>query len=215
MPGCGKMRFQRNGGGCAAEFFAPKGHVTITRNGIPGAQSRRHVLCSNGASHHNPGCNPGNGEREKNTMPQSLSKVIVHIIFGTKNREPFITREFAPQLHAYLASIAYDMGPKVFRVGGPHEHVHIACTLPRVYSQANFVQKIKATSSKWMKEQGHPYFWWQKGYGAFSVNQRGIQEVIDYIDNQWEHHKTRPFSYEYKKFLDVYGIEYDERYLWD
>ncbi|MCP4405547.1 MAG: transposase [bacterium] len=148
-------------------------------------------------------------------MPQSLSQVMIHVIFSTKNRHPFIEREFAPELHAYIATLLRDMHSMVYRVGGPADHVHAACTLPRVYSQADFVQKMKGVSSKWMKQRGVHNFYWQNGYGAFSFGPDGEIALVNYIDNQWEHHRHISFKNEVRELFEEYGIEYDERYVWD
>jgi len=102
-------------------------------------------------------------------MPQSLSKVIVHIIFSTKNREPWLDFAFRPGMHAYLATICRDLGGEPLRVGGVADHVHVVTTLPRTLSQAQLVEGIKKPSSKWIKAFDPCYrgFFWQRGYGPF------------------------------------------------
>lgn len=105
-------------------------------------------------------------------MPQSLSKVIIHVIFSTKDREPGLDREVRPRMHAYLATICRDLGGEAYRVGGVADHVHIVTTLPRTLSQADLIEKVKKSSSKWIKALApkHRGFYWQRGYGAFSVS---------------------------------------------
>ena len=105
-------------------------------------------------------------------MPQSLSKVIVHIIFSTKDREPWLGLDVRPRMHAYLATVCRDLGTEVVRVGGVADHVHIVTTLPRTVSQAQLIEQIKKVSSKWIKTLDARYrsFFWQRGYGAFSVS---------------------------------------------
>jgi putative transposase len=105
-------------------------------------------------------------------MPQSLSKVILHIVFSTKNREPWLDSDMQPRMHAYLATICRDLGGEALRVGGVADHVHIVTTLPRTLSQAEMVERIKKPSSKWIKaiEIRYRGFFWQRGYGAFSVS---------------------------------------------
>ena len=105
-------------------------------------------------------------------MPQSLSKVIVHIIFSTKDREPWLGLDVRPRMHAYLATVCRDLGAEVVRVGGVADHVHIVTTLPRTVSQAELIEQIKKVSSKWIKTLDARYrsFFWQRGYGAFSVS---------------------------------------------
>jgi putative transposase len=105
-------------------------------------------------------------------MPQSLSKLIVHIIFSTKNREPWLDANVRPRTHAYPATICRDVGVEFVHVGGVADHVHIVTTLPRTLSQAQLIEQIKKTSSKWIKAVDARYrtFAWQRGYGAFSVS---------------------------------------------
>jgi len=150
-------------------------------------------------------------------MPQSLSRVIIHIIFSTKDREASLDSEVRPRLHAYLATICRDLGGEAFRVGGVADHVHILTTLPRTASQADMVEAVKKTSSKWIKGLAPKYrrFYWQRGYGAFSVSPSQLDAVIEYVEHQEEHHRLRSFQEEYREFLHKHGVEFDERYVWD
>jgi len=151
------------------------------------------------------------------SMPQSLSQVIIHIIFSTKNREPSIDRDLRPRLHGYLATVGRDKGSEVYRVGGVADHVHILATLSRTVSQAELLEEIKKHSSRWVKEIDSKYagFAWQRGYGAFSIGRDECDEKIQYIDGQEDHHRTVTFQEEYRDFLKKHGIEFDERYVWD
>ena len=150
-------------------------------------------------------------------MPQSLSNVILHIIFSTKEREPWLDSNVRPRMHAYLATICRDLGSKFVHVGGVSDHVHIVTNLPRTVSIAEFVEQIKKTSSKWIKTLDVRYrgFLWQRGYGAFSVSPSQLQAVLSYIDTQQEHHRTRSFQEEYRDLLRKHGVDFDERYVWD
>jgi len=150
-------------------------------------------------------------------MPQSLSKVILHISFSTKNREAWLDPSVRPRMHAYLATICRDLNGDFVHVGGVSDHVHIVTTLPRTLSQAQFVEQIKKTSSKWMKGVDADYrgFFWQKGYAAFSVSPSQLDAVLEYVDTQQEHHRTRTFQEEYRELLHRHGIDFDERYVWD
>ena len=150
-------------------------------------------------------------------MPQSLSQDILHIIFSTKHREPLIVGDLRPRLHAYLATVGRDNGSEVYRVGGVADHVHILATLPRTLTQADLSEAIKKHSSRWVKEidPKSAGFAWQRGYGAFSVSFEDIDELIKYIEGQEEHHRTVTFQEEYRDFLKKYGIQFDERYVWD
>jgi putative transposase len=150
-------------------------------------------------------------------MAQSLSQILLHIVFSTKNREPWIAPGLRPALHAYLAGAVRALGAKAYRVGGVADHVHIACTLPRTMPVSKLLEEIKKSSSAWMKQQDQTCigFTWQAGYGAFSLGQSQLESLLSYIGNQEEHHRKRTFKEEYLEFLDRYGVDYDERYLWD
>jgi putative transposase len=151
------------------------------------------------------------------TMPQSLSKVYVHIVFSTKHRQNFIDKNIEESLFAYLGQTCKNKKCNPIQVGGYQNHVHILCTLSRTITQAKLLEELKKQSSKWMKLQGDAYrnFYWQDGYGIFSVNHRKIETVKIYIINQREHHENRDFKTEFRSFLEHYEIEYDERYVWD
>lgn len=149
-------------------------------------------------------------------MPQSLSKVIVHIIFSTKDRQAWLDRKIRPRMHAYLATICRDLDADVWRVGGAADHVHIVTTLPRTLSQAAMVETVKKTSSKWIKNLASKYrhFYWQRGYGAFSVSPSQLEAV----SNTCRARKSTIAPAAFKRNIAIfckYGVEYDERYVWD
>ena len=150
-------------------------------------------------------------------MPQSLARVVVHIVFSTKNREPWLDDELRPRVFAYLAEVGRDHECEVYRVGGMPDHVHLAVQLGRTISVANLVKVVKQTSSVWIKREGrnHGGFAWQAGYGAFSVGVSQLPALVEYIDKQEEHHRAKGFQEEYRGFLKRYGLDYDERYVWD
>jgi len=145
------------------------------------------------------------------------SKVILHIIFSTKDREAWLDSDVRMRMHAYLATICCDLGVELVHVGGMADHIHIVTTLPRTLSQAQLVEQIKKTSSKWIKTLDAQYrgFSWQRGYGAFSVSPSQLESVRRYIDGQQEHHRTRTFQEEYRELLRKHGVDFDERYVWD
>ena len=150
-------------------------------------------------------------------MPQSLSKVYVHIVFSTKNRQNLIDDNIEKSLYEYLGGICKGLECNPIRVGGHKNHVHILCLLSRKVAQMKLLEEIKKQSSKWIKTKGNSYanFYWQDGYGIFSVNPSDTDKVIDYIQNQHEHHKQKSFKDEFRIFLKKYNVEYDERYVWD
>ena len=118
-------------------------------------------------------------------MPQSLSKVLVHLIFSTKHRQPLVHDAIRARLHAYLAGILNNLKSPSLQTGGVADHVHLLFALGRVISQAELVEEVKKSSSKWMKaEAGVAGFAWQAGYGAFSIGESQADRVIRYIQNQ-------------------------------
>jgi len=150
-------------------------------------------------------------------MPQSLSFLLIHIVFSTKDRALLLNREIRPALHAYLATVTRNVGCECYRAGGVTDHVHLAIRLSRTLTIADLVEKLKTSSSKWLKTQSPTlaHFAWQNGYGAFSVGPSDLEALRKYIDSQEEHHRTHTFQEEYRAFLKRYGVEYDERYIWD
>jgi REP element-mobilizing transposase RayT len=150
-------------------------------------------------------------------MPESHAFALIHFIFSTKNRMPVLDSEVRAPLHAYLATVARNAGCDCYRAGGVADHVHLAVRLSRTVTIAHLVEELKTSSSKWLKIQSPSLaqFTWQRGYGAFSVGPTDLAALQKYIDNQAEHHRTRTFQQEYIAFLKKYGVEYDERYVWD
>lgn len=150
-------------------------------------------------------------------MPQSLSQVIVHFVFSTQNREPFIDYEISARLHGYIATLSTDLNCHAYRIGGVEDHVHAAVLLHRTVPQSDWVEHVKSSSSKWIKKQGNCYseFLWQRGYGAFSISPKHLDALISYIGDQKEHHSRESFQDEYLRLLAKYGVSYDERYVWD
>lgn len=151
-------------------------------------------------------------------MPQSLAKIIVHIVFSTKDRVPFLKDQgIRNEMHAYLAAVFKRMADPAMIVGGTEDHVHLLWTWPRDKEGSKIIGEAKRCSSKWVKDKGGVLggFQWQKGYGAFSIGQSQIETVKKYIRNQEEHHKRVSFQEEYLAFLKKYGVEYDERYIWE
>lgn len=150
-------------------------------------------------------------------MPQSLVKNYIHIVFSTKHRHPFIDADIQDELFSYLGGTCKNLESNPVIVGGYRNHVHILCMLSRKIALMKLVEEIKTSSSKWMKTKGRQYenFYWQNGYGGFSVNPKKTDVVKNYILNQEEHHKKKSFKDEYRGFLKKYEIEYDERYVWD
>ena len=150
-------------------------------------------------------------------MPQSLAKILLHVIFSTKNRMPLLKDEIREPLHGYMAGVLKKLDSPAIIIGSVENHIHILCSLSRTQTVAGVVEEIKKSTSKWIKTNGVAYsrFQWQAGYGAFSVSESNRAEVEAYIHGQREHHRTRTFEEEYRAFLKRYNVPYDERYVWD
>jgi putative transposase len=148
---------------------------------------------------------------------QSLVQNYIHIVFSTKDRVALIKPQYEEKLYAYLSGICKTLGSPAQTIGGHHAHIHILCRLSKNSSLVELIQKIKGSSSKWMKTEDASLssFYWQDGYGAFSVNPKGVDRVIKCIGNQHEHHCKRSFQEEYRALLEEFEVEYDERYVWD
>ena len=148
-------------------------------------------------------------------MSQSFSKIYCHIVFHTKNNIKFIREDIEDELYAYLGGVLRNCKSISFQIGGTSDHIHILCTLPRTMAPADLAEELKKSTSKWMKTKGSNYrdFYWQEGYGAFSVGWSQVDTVKSYIRDQKVHHSRVSFIDEYKKLLEENGIVYDERYL--
>ncbi len=151
-------------------------------------------------------------------MPQSLAKIYLHLVFSTKKRAPFLKDEqLRRETHAYLAGICRRLGTPSLIVGGVEDHVHLLCYMSRTFSVAELIRVMKKESSKWIKTKGEGLagFHWQEGYGAFSISPSHVDGLRAYIEQQEEHHRQETFQDEYRRLLTKYGIDFDERYVWD
>jgi REP element-mobilizing transposase RayT len=150
-------------------------------------------------------------------MPQSLAQILVHFVFSTKNREPWIDDNLRDDLHGYIGGIVRDLSGALLKAGSVEDHIHLLVAHPRTASPAEVVEAIKTGSSKWIKPRLKlgTGFHWQNGYGAFSISPSHRPALEEYISQQREHHRKVSFQEEYRKFLRKYGIGFDERYVWD
>jgi REP element-mobilizing transposase RayT len=151
-------------------------------------------------------------------MPQSLSRILVHTVFSTKGRQPFLRdRLLREELHRYVGGILANLGCQPLLVGGVEDHVHILSTLLRTCESAEMVKEVKRGSSQWLKTKGPEFreFGWQNGYGIFSIGHSQVEVTRQYIARQEEHHKRVSFQDEFRELLRRYEIEFDERYVWD
>jgi putative transposase len=150
-------------------------------------------------------------------VPQSLASILVHLVVSTKDRESFIPDEFRDDLHGYIGGIVADCGGILLCAGSVADHVHLLVSHPRTIAPADLVREIKIGSSKWIKERDRRLaaFHWQGGYGMFSISPAHREGLEKYIANQAEHHRVISFQEEYRRLLTRYGVELDERYVWD
>jgi REP element-mobilizing transposase RayT len=150
-------------------------------------------------------------------MPQSFANNLTHLIFSTKDRQPWIADDWRDDLHGYIGGIIRRNGSDLISAGSVEDHIHLLFPLPRTVAISEMVKEIKSGSTRWIRESTsrHKGFCWQAGYGSFSISSSHKKAVIEYIAKQREHHKTTTFQEEYLKFLTKNEIEYDVRYVWD
>ena len=150
-------------------------------------------------------------------MSQSLVKNLVHLVFSTKNRHPLIPKQHRAGLFAYQAGIFKRWASPALVIGGTEDHVHALFSLSKNHALKKVIEEVKKGSSKWMKTDGprNIHFYWQAGYGAFSVSQSSVESVSRYIEKQEEHHRKMTFQDELRALLRRHAIEFDERYVWD
>ncbi len=149
-------------------------------------------------------------------MSRTFTNLLTHLIFSTKQREPFIDPGIRPELYAYMGGLTNELKGKAYGINGDDDHVHMLVSLPPVVSISEALRFIKSNSSGWMHDKWpRKPFAWQPGYGAFSVSKSNVPGVLEYIANQEAHHRRITFQEEYRSFLRKHGIEFDERYLWD
>ena len=149
-------------------------------------------------------------------MANTFTCLHYHIVFSTKDREPWIEAGIQERIWAYLGGIARENQLKPLLIGGVEDHVHLLLGAPPTMALSEALKLIKGGSSKWIKQNfpGCRGFGWQDGYGAFTVSKSQESQVMAYIRAQREHHCNKSFQDEYRGLLDRHGINYDERYLW-
>ena len=148
-------------------------------------------------------------------MANTFTQIFIQFIFSPKFHASLIHMDWENELYKYFAGIIQNTKHKLICINGMPDHVHIFVGFHTTQSIADFMQDIKAGSSKWINENHLTKlkFEWQSGYGGFSYSKSQVLDVIKYIENQKEHHKKISFLDEYKSYLEQYGIEYDEKYI--
>ena len=150
-------------------------------------------------------------------MPGTYSQILLHIVYSTKHRTPWITPEIAERLYPYIGGIIRAEKGTLFDIGGIEDHVHLYLRTKPDTKISDLMRTVKARSSKWVHETFPTLqdFAWQEGYSVFSVSKSQEDAVKKYIANQHEHHKKLDFKSELLRMLDSHGIEYDERFVFD
>jgi REP element-mobilizing transposase RayT len=151
-------------------------------------------------------------------MPQSLARIYIHLVFSTKHRRPFLKDEgLRERVHAYLVGICKNLDCPSLKTGGVEDHVHLLCRFGKGVELQNLQRDLKRDSSKWVKTQEPRLaeFHWQLGYGAFSISPSHVEGLKRYIARQEEHHRQESFQDEFRRLCRKYGLEIDERYVWD
>lgn len=149
-------------------------------------------------------------------MSSTLTNLLYHIVFSTKNREPIITKPIRADLFKYIGGIIRGEGGTLLEIGGMSDHIHLVVRFKAEPSVATMVKIIKSKLSKWLNEQPKRpgRFEWQRGYAAFTVSVSQLESVRTYVRNQEQHHRRKTFQDELRLLLEKHGVEYDERYLW-
>ncbi|MEO5776903.1 MAG: IS200/IS605 family transposase [Flavobacterium sp.] len=148
-------------------------------------------------------------------MANTYTQIHIQFVFAVKHRNGLIYSSFKDELYQYISGIIQNHDHKVLAINGMPDHIHILIGMRPTQSISDLLQDIKGSSSKWINEKKFlkVKFEWQEGYGAFSYSKSNVNAVINYIKNQEEHHKVKTFQEEYLKLLDVFKIEFDERYI--
>lgn len=147
----------------------------------------------------------------------TLADIILHIVFSTKNRLPWIKQETESELYPYICGICRNLQCPVIGINGVEDHIHLLIQYGRNISVSKLVSEIKSNSSRWIKAKDVMYqqFSWQQGYGVFSVSRANLEAVKKYVSSQKQHHKTVNFQEEFLSMLNKANVFYDEKYLWD
>lgn len=149
-------------------------------------------------------------------MAATLTSILLHITFSTKNREPTLPGDLLPELFAYSGGVCREMRSVLLYAGGVADHVHLLVSLGKTVAVSGLMLDLKRATSIWVKNQrpGLHTFAWQDGCFAFSVAHDSVEAIKAYFDRQAEHHRAIDFKSEVMAFLKKYGVPYDETHLW-
>jgi len=148
-------------------------------------------------------------------MSNTFTQIHIHAVFAVQNRVSLISKTWEERLYQYMTGIIQNNNHKLLCINGMPDHIHILFGMRPTQSLSDLMKDIKGASSLWINENNFisGKFKWQEGYGAFSYSKSQIPKVATYIENQKEHHKKKSFIDEFKKILNDFNIEYDERYI--
>ncbi|GIQ58808.1 transposase [Flavobacterium collinsii] len=150
-------------------------------------------------------------------MANTYSQLYIHIVFTVKGRQNLISKNWKAEIYKYITGIISDKGQKLITINGMPDHIHILIGLKPDKSISDLVRDTRANSSKFISEKKwiNGKFEWQNGFGAFSYSHSHLTNIIKYIENQEEHHKTRTFKEEYIGFLKLFDVDFKNEYLFD
>ena len=148
-------------------------------------------------------------------MANSYTQLYVQLVFAVKYREALLKKEWREELFKYITGIVQSHRHKMIIINGVEDHVHLFVSMNPNQSVSDLVREVKRSSAIWLNKNKYKKarFQWQKGYGAFSYSQSQSERVINYINNQEEHHKKVSMQEEFKSFLKKYGISFRDEYL--
>lgn len=144
----------------------------------------------------------------------SHTHFLYHIVFATKDRLPIIKKEWRNETYAYLGGIVKNFEGVPIEINGISDHVHLLVRLQPKLAFSDFMRELKASSSKWIRQNHYEKFSWQSRYGAFTVSESQVGKVRKYIQNQEAHHRKFDFTEEYTALLEAHKVEFDKDYLW-
>jgi len=148
-------------------------------------------------------------------MANTYTQIHIHVIFAVQNRTSLISPNWEEELYQYITGIVTNQGHKLLAINGMPDHVHVLIGIRPTQSLSELMQDIKGGASKWINEKKLVLgkFKWQEGFGGLSYSKSQLDTVIKYIQNQEEHHKKRTFLEEYRAFLKLFEVDFDERYI--
>ncbi len=150
-------------------------------------------------------------------MASTLTNLLYHIVFTTRKRQYLIIPALLIELYPYIGGIIREEKGKLLKIRGTSNHVHLLARFSASVSVSEIMRRVKGSSSKWVNENSKSasHFTWQRGYGAFSVSESSVENMVSYIENQEEHHRKTTFEEEFLRLLQKHKISYEEKYIWD